>query len=499
MLPPFPERNPLKWWTLFGASLVLLMVNLDTTITNLALAPINHYFHQSLSALQWVINAYVATAAVGFIFFGRLAKHVSMKFLFLLGVFSFAIGSLICGVSDYFSILIIGRIIQGIGFAISLNLAILLAQFAFPQKQQGLAVGCSAIMTGMGLALGPAIGALIIHLWGWRWIFGINIPIALITFIICGFTVRHAQTRQSNQRIDYLSVALLVTAIFSFIIFTTLVKHNGLMQYQPLTYLLICIISIVWLIIWSKKTAHSLILPVLFTNKGFVNVLIVRGMLMAVWGSLFYCLPLYMQNIMLLPTLNTGLLLISLAVLFGFFSPIMGNLMDRHGSGRLMTTASFIGILSLVLLILYFEFNLTAIWIAIPLFGFGYVMSVLAIGTIHQAHYILPKSQVASAMGLFFCLGFIALTISVTIDTMLLTFLPKLIVSGQFITTILPAELHYLLSHISISQPLKHIEAIHLVRISFRYTLQSILLINVIFLFIAAFFSHRCTHDKPTS
>lgn len=106
MQSPFPENNSLKWWALFGASLALLMVNLDATITNLALAPINHYFNEPLSTLQWVINAYVATAAVGFIFFGRLAQHVSMKHLFLIGLLSFAIGSLICGLSDNFFVLV---------------------------------------------------------------------------------------------------------------------------------------------------------------------------------------------------------------------------------------------------------------------------------------------------------------------------------------------------------------------------------------------------------
>ena len=77
---------------------------------------------------------------------------------------TFALGSLVCGFADHFWVLIMGRLIQGVGFSISLNLAILVAQFAFPKARQGFATGCCGTMTGVALSSGPIVGTLILHL-----------------------------------------------------------------------------------------------------------------------------------------------------------------------------------------------------------------------------------------------------------------------------------------------------------------------------------------------
>ena len=121
-----------------------------------------------------------------FIIGGKFADIFDKK-IFLLGTALFAMASLVAGLSDNLMVLISARLFQGVGFAFTLGLALLMSTQAFPREQQGYILGLSVTVTGVGQAVGPTLGGLILQALSWQWIFMLNVPIALVAFVLIGF------------------------------------------------------------------------------------------------------------------------------------------------------------------------------------------------------------------------------------------------------------------------------------------------------------------------
>lgn len=156
-----------KWLIFIGAGILVLLINLDATIINLALPMIGHQFAAPLSQLKWVINIYLLASSSFFLVGGRLSELVGYRTIFLVGAILFGVASLIAGLALNLPLLLFARALQGIGFALTLSQAFTLIAESFPREQQGLAVGLSIIITGLGLALGPTIGGVMLSTWDW--------------------------------------------------------------------------------------------------------------------------------------------------------------------------------------------------------------------------------------------------------------------------------------------------------------------------------------------
>jgi MFS family permease len=200
--------NVKKWWVFIGASLMIFLVNIDATIVNLALATIAKDLHSNLTQIQWVINSYLFTGMIFFIIGGKLSDIVGQKIIFLIGTLLFAGSSLIAALAPNFTVLIIGRLIQGIGFAFTLSLAILIISNAFPPRRRGFIVSIAITITGLGQAIGPTLGGAILDELSWHWIFAINVPLAVLSFIIISLFVKPQVLHKKHEKIDIFGAML---------------------------------------------------------------------------------------------------------------------------------------------------------------------------------------------------------------------------------------------------------------------------------------------------
>jgi EmrB/QacA subfamily drug resistance transporter len=194
-------------------SLAVFMSSLDLFIVNLAFPYIaREYVGTSLGSLSWVLNAYTIVFAAVLVPAGRWADRVGRRRLFVAGLAVFGAGSLLCGVAPGVAALIAARVVQaaGAGLMVPASLSLLLA--AVPAQGRARAIGTWSAIGALGAALGPVIGGLLVQI-SWRWVFWINLPVALIAIVAARRVVPESRDDHAAGRPDIIGAALLAAAV----------------------------------------------------------------------------------------------------------------------------------------------------------------------------------------------------------------------------------------------------------------------------------------------
>jgi EmrB/QacA subfamily drug resistance transporter len=362
-----------RWWILVGLIMGLVVLNLDLTIVNLALPILGHKFHTKLSALQWIINVYSLTFAALVILSGKLADRYGYRLIYLCGISSFFIGSLVAGLAPRISVIILGRLLQGIGMAGTYGMIFILANAVFPARERKFAIGILITFVGVAQAAGPTVGGLIIEHWGWRWAFLINAPICAISFLIISLTC-HDNPIPKKPSIHYPSAFLLmITYVGLILVFNTIQDFET--QFAKLIVLIIvCTLSSVALIgvfVWQCRLKEPLIDLELFRNKIYCTLSIVRPIFQFTVGALFFLLPLYLQNIVGMSPTTNGLVMLMMTSALAVSSIVIGRL------GRYIPPA-WATLFAYILTVL--AFSIFAILPSIPIHWLPFSIALVAIG-----------------------------------------------------------------------------------------------------------------------
>jgi len=413
--------NAKKWLAFAAVSLVTTMINLDITVANMAVAAIAKTFHAPLSQMQWVINAYMLTHVVFLIIAGRLADIFGRKSIYLIGIGLFLLASIIIIVAPNIEILIGGRAIQGIGFAFSLTLGILLVTSIFPEEQRGFALGSYMTVAGLAQALGPSIGGLILQFLNWRWIFAINIPLSLLALVFVSLLYPKNNPMSYGERIDFTGMMWLVLSL-------TLLAF-GLNQIdQWKIFSLLCAMGgfMVLLLFYKhlKRTQHPLINFSLFKNKVYCATSIIRALHMYDRFTVLFILPLYLLNILGESPFVTGAIIFCMTITFALVSPLAGMWLDRVGF-VMPTKVSLI--LSLMAFLIMTQLGTT---LSLPLLLSALVLLGIAAPIIGSSTpalnlSVLPVKDKGVGMGAFYMLAFLGSLIGIALSGSLLAFLSE--------------------------------------------------------------------------
>lgn len=191
-----------KLLTLSSAFIMIILVNFDMTIINIALVNMAQFFHSNIEDMKIIIGIYLFAASSSFIIFGKLADNWSRKRIFLMGVVLFVTSSLFAGVTSNLQVFIFCRFVQGLGFSATLGQGVVFILRTFPANRQGFASGLAVLVTGVAQAIGPTIGGVILQYWHWHGIFILNVPLGIIAFL-CGLYVEDNETllKKNQMRI----------------------------------------------------------------------------------------------------------------------------------------------------------------------------------------------------------------------------------------------------------------------------------------------------------
>src|SRR3954453_11315591 len=209
---PVAAKTPIDrttWLALFAMAVAVIVIANDFSAINVALPTMEKDFDTEVNTIQWVVNAYALTFGVMIVTGGRLADMFGRRNAFFLGTAIFASMSALGGAAQTEAWLIAARVVMGIGGALMWP-AILGMTFAIlPEDKAGLAGGIVLGAAGIGNAMGPLIGGVLTDALSWRWIFFVNVPIAIFAIVVTYILVRVEEPDAGDQRIDYLGIGTL--------------------------------------------------------------------------------------------------------------------------------------------------------------------------------------------------------------------------------------------------------------------------------------------------
>ncbi|MDR1082320.1 MAG: MFS transporter [Coriobacteriales bacterium] len=364
--------------TLFTVMLASFAHPFTSSSLGIAIPFIGEELQASATSLSWIISAMMLTTVALSVPFGRLADLWGRRRIFNLGIFIVFVATLLGSFAPTLTILIMLRVLQGIGGAmvISTNMALLID--VFPAQERGRVLGLSTMCVYIGLSLGPVLGGLITHYFGWRAIFIATSGVILLAFIVAVIsTLRLSKaastpaTKRADLSISPTSIALYIVAILSLMYgFTVFAQH-------VYSYILLgvgCALFIVFAR-HESRAAHPVIEVRLFKgNRNFIFSNLAALLNYAATFALGYILAIYLEVIKGYPADVAGLILITQPVLMAIISPIAGRLSDRWSPFKMSSVGMAICAVSM-LSFLFLDITSPLIHVVVNLmivgFGFG--------------------------------------------------------------------------------------------------------------------------------
>jgi DHA2 family multidrug resistance protein len=338
---PQPEgRLAYKWKVLISVIFGIFMIILDTTVVNVAFPTLRREFGASLNDSQWIISVYVLALGIGTPLSGFLADRFGIKRIYVAGLVIFLFGSLLSGLAPNLWLLVAARALQGFGGGIAQPLGAALLFSTFPPKEQGLALGIFGIALVVAPALGPILGGLLVDQDLWRWIFFINIPIGIVGVFLASRFLRE----RKPDHVPALDPLGLITAIIGFgsvLYAASIAADQGWTSANVLLWFGIGAVSLLAFVIIELFVAKEPLLNLrLFGIRTFlIAALIGYVTVVALFGAEFL-LPVYLQALRGRTALQTGFILLPLALTAGVTTPIAGRIYDKIGP-RLLIMIGF--------------------------------------------------------------------------------------------------------------------------------------------------------------
>lgn len=352
-----PTRR--QWLTLLVLSLGLAIVIIDSTIVNVAIPSIRKEFNATLQQLEWVNSIYALIYAALIVTWGRIGDQIGRKRIFIAGVVVFVIGSLVAGAASSINMLILARVIQGLGAGMTSPSTLSIVSATFTGRARGIAFGVWGAVAGASAALGPLLGGWLTTNASWRWGFYINLPIGLIAII--GSILLIQESRDSARKLTFDIPGIFLTGfgigsmVFGLIEGQT---YGWLKPKQPFSIgswtwpyenvsitfvsMVISIILLALFVWWELRMQRRGKEPLFdFTLARFASfrfgLITVAIVALGEFGIIFV-LSLYLQGVLGLSAFQTGLLFLPFALATLFTAPSAGILSSRFGAKWVVTT-----------------------------------------------------------------------------------------------------------------------------------------------------------------
>jgi EmrB/QacA subfamily drug resistance transporter len=380
----------------------MLMNLLDQTIVNVALPTIQRDLHFSQASLAWVIDAYLITFAGTLLLAGRIGDLLGRKKVFLVGVALFTAASVACGVADSQGLLIGARFVQGLGAALSSSviLAIIVADFPQP-AERAKAMSSYIIVAVGGGSLGLLIGGYVTQSLSWHWIFFINIPIGIVTFIAGAALIEENAGIGMRAGLDIGGAVLSTTGLMLVVYAIVSSSQYGWGSAHTLGFGAAAIVVLAGFLLLESRLANPMMPIRVMRSPGLLSSSLVRGLMVVGMFSTFFIGVLYVQHVLGYDPIRTGLAFLpqtlSVAVMS---SGITARIMGRLG-------AKFTALLGLVILagglmLLIFSGPDTAylplLFVAVLLVGMGAAMAFTPLLTMAVAHVPTKDAGIGSGI-----------------------------------------------------------------------------------------------------
>ena len=407
------KNHRFKWVILAGLGMSMIVLNLDFTIVNLAIPVLGKIYHASLSMLEWIVNIYTLTFGAFVILSGKLADKFGHKKIYLIGMFLFLIGSMVAGFAPNTDIILLGRVIQGLGMAATYGMMFVLASESFPPNQKGLAVSMLAAFTAVGQALGPTLGGFLVEYASWRWCFWLNIPFCIVAIGIIYFACQ-INTNNSRIKIHYPSAVLI---IISFFLIVGALNESQAWGFDGVKFLSIFIAGMVVLlitIIWQPFLKNPFINLSFYRCPIYRNVNLIRPFFQFSISSFLFIFPIYFQNGLSYSPTQVGLIMLIMTASIAISAPLAGILNDKFGPKYPMMTAQVLAIVGYIL-VGFMPLNINWVLLSIGLVFLGVNTGIMYSSTSYAATITMPADKKGVGFGMFSANTFMFISLGIAI------------------------------------------------------------------------------------
>jgi EmrB/QacA subfamily drug resistance transporter len=332
-----PERR--RWATLAIVCLAQLMIVLDVTIVNVALPAIQHDLGFSQGNLTWVVNAVLVTFGSLLLLAGRLGDLAGRKRVFLAGLTVFTVASLLCGIAPSQGFLIGARFLQGVGAAAqaSVILAIIVTEFPKP-AERARAMSAYVFVSVAGGSIGLLAGGLLTEALSWHWVFFVNLPIGIATFLLGAALIPADEGLGLEHGVDWVGSLLVTASLMSGIYAIIEATGHGWGSAPVLGFAGLAAVLMAAFLALEARIANPIMPLRILRLQGLMSASLVRGLLVTGMYSTFFLVTLYLEHVRHYSALQTGVAFLPWTITVAILSRgITARLVSRFGAVPVLT------------------------------------------------------------------------------------------------------------------------------------------------------------------
>ena len=406
--------------TLLALALATFMSYLDNNIINVAIPAIERDLHLTTSGMEWIVSSYILVFASLLLAGGRLADVWGRKRVFLVGLAIFTASSLVAGFSGSVDVLVASRAVQGLGAALMTptTLAIISATFA-EGRQRAAAVGIWSAVGALALAVGPLLGGLLSEYLSWGWIFFINVPVGIVTFVLAAAVITESRNPQTPRRFDVPGVLTSALALFA-LTFALIEGHDrGWTSPVILGCFAIAAALAVAFVLIERGSREPMVALSLFRERVFTGG--VLALMMWAFGlfGIYFFTSLYLQGVLGFAPTEAGAAFVPMALLMAGSAVVSERISHRFGAGRVVPVAMLLmagGIASVSLL--GADAGFASLMPAFAVIGIGGGLTVPLTASVLDA---MPRGEAGVASGIFNATREVAGLLGITVIGAVLT------------------------------------------------------------------------------
>lgn len=317
-------------WLLVAAILGSAMTFIDSTAVNVSLPVLQRELHATTGQTQWVIEGYALFLSALILLGGALGDLYGRRLVFGIGIAIFALASLGCALAGSIELLILARCIQGIGGALSTPGSLSLISAAYSGEARGRAIGLWSGFSALTSAGGPIIGGWLTQAFSWRYVFVINVPIAIAVLIILAFHVAESRDESADRKIDLVG-AILGTVGLGLLVYGLIAMNGG--RFSPLALATsgAGLVALWLFVLYERRTPDPMVRCDLFASRNFSAANIYTFFLYAAIGGSLYFVPFVLINVHHYSPTEAGAALLPFVGILVASSRWSGGLVARIG------------------------------------------------------------------------------------------------------------------------------------------------------------------------